>query len=729
MSSIANKSLYEVPIETGIVQLICAQAFGGLSLQEKKYATFIAGASWKGALTCLFQTSPESPYIFAMLRYAFDFAFDSKELFSEAVSECGDEFKASVMEKLSDASSYDQVMIYVASFLANLGNYKSFGDTKFVPACSPEDFKSVIFAAATRSKTISKVEQLYEQVSEPMFALDPPRVRSLGFGPTDGLSTYFSSNCTKGDAEKCQRFLDEYKISAYNTRLFKTIADNGRVTFLVKLASAKASSRDPIEFEGDDFVVATGDHAAFMEKAVALLREAGKVAANPMQKQMLDLYAECFENGDLSKHIEGSRFWIKDKGPAVESYIGFIESYQDPFGTRGEWEGFVAVVNRETSAKFQTLVDAAESFLPLLPWPASFEKDKFQRPDFTSLEVLAFGSSGIPAGINIPNYNEVRQVDGFKNVSLGNVLASAYKPKKSEPVTFIDDADVELYQSLVTEAFEVQVGLHELLGHGSGKMFMGNSVASSLEDIINPLTSKCVESYYKDGETYDSKFGSMGSSYEECRAECVGMSLCPNETVLKIFGHEGEKANDIFYINWLHMARAGILALLFWSPSTQRWGQAHMQARFAILQCMLEAGEDFVSIKRNEKGETFLQMDRSKIKTVGKPAIDDFLLRIQVYKATANYDAAFEMYEKYTNVNETFQKLREEVIARRKPRKMFVQPNLLYSEMEGKVVLQEYSASAMGIVQSFVARYRLEEMEEVLDQADKEAKHHQYFSA
>ena len=89
------------------------------------------------------------------------------------------------------------------------------------------------------------------------------------------------------------------------------------------------------------------------KKQWPLLREAGKVAANPMQKQMLDLYAECFENGDLSKHIEGSRFWIKDKGPAVESYIGFIESYQDPFGTRGEWEGFVAVVNRETSASFK----------------------------------------------------------------------------------------------------------------------------------------------------------------------------------------------------------------------------------------------------------------------------------------------------------------------------------------------------------------------------------------
>ena len=45
------------------------------------------------------------------------------------------------------------------------------------------------------------------------------------------------------------------------------------------------------------------------------------------------------------------------------------------------------------------LVDAAPSMIPKLPWPSDFEKDKFTPPDFTSLEVLTFASSGIPAGI------------------------------------------------------------------------------------------------------------------------------------------------------------------------------------------------------------------------------------------------------------------------------------------------------------------------------------------
>jgi dipeptidyl-peptidase III len=40
-----------------------------------------------------------------------------------------------------------------------------------------------------------------------------------------------------------------------------------------------------------------------------------------------------------------------------------------------------------------------------------------------------------------------------------------------EELTFIHPDDVELYNSWDFRAFEVQVASHELLGHGSGKLF------------------------------------------------------------------------------------------------------------------------------------------------------------------------------------------------------------------------------------------------------------------
>lgn len=75
----------------------------------------------------------------------------------------------------------------------------------------------------------------------------------------------------------------------------------------------------------------------------------------------------------MEKHLESQRYWIQDKGPIIETNIGFIESYLDPLKIRAEFEGFVAVVNQEESLILNRLVEGAEITLKYLPWGADFE--------------------------------------------------------------------------------------------------------------------------------------------------------------------------------------------------------------------------------------------------------------------------------------------------------------------------------------------------------------------
>lgn len=88
--------------------------------------------------------------------------------------------------------------------------------------------------------------------------------------------------------------------------------------------------------------------------------------------------------------------------------------------------------------------------------------------------------------------DEIRQYEGFKNVSLGNVIPAAYK---NSVMSFLSEEDKELLTKYRVQAFELQVGLHELLGHGSGKLLCKHKDGQYNFDhaeLTNPLDGELV---------------------------------------------------------------------------------------------------------------------------------------------------------------------------------------------------------------------------------------------
>ena len=409
----------------------------------------------------------------------------------------------------------------------------------------------------------------------------------------------------------------------------------------------------------------------------------------------------------IEAHKQSQIHWIKDINPSVEANIGFIETYADPLGVRAEFEGWVAVVDKDKSKKLGDLVANATSIIPELPWPKEFEKEKFQKPDFTSLEVVSYGCSGTPLGISLPNYTDIGQNVGFKNVNLGNT----YPKQTLKTVKFITEEDTADFVKYYEESKFIQVALHELLGHGTGKIFTIDEKTGKPnfpEDLKDPFTNEAITGYYKEKETFESRFGHLHSAYEECRADTVAHYLSCYEPCMKILfpGRETEW-DKILETSWLGVVLEGIRGLEYYKPTEKQWLQAHVNGRFVIMHVLLEAGQDFIKIekcKKDDKDYMYIKIDKSKIKTVGKEAIGKFLNKLHIFKSLGDVKRGKELFAHYSEVNDEMIKLRDIVLMNKVPRRMELQGNVELGK-DGTVKYLSYDKTFEGIVKSFVDRY------------------------
>lgn len=660
------------------VQLLdCSRAWNLLTLQEKLYAYYFSKASVEGSKVCFFQRSVESPGLFLLFQ----------EIFTV------DNLESKVKEAGLTDDEWVKFKAYAAGVYNNTGNYRSFGDSKIFPEIAKDKFETVLNICKS-----DRIDKIWEKIGSLVYDNSPSKC-SLNFPDKGGVTSYYSSNIVSEDAELVKEFLMSKNLTDVhvNSRLWK-VGD----VLEVKVASEEnqhLSYAGTYEYKGRTIKITNGDYSIFMRRVVENLTRTLPYCANQNQLSMVINYIKHFLNGDINLHKDSQRDWIKDKGPVVETNIGFIETYADPLNIRAEFEGFVSVVDKKVSARFAELVRRAEEILPKLPWGQSFEKDKFQSPDFTSLDIVSFASSGVPIGINIPNYDDIRNKDGFKNVNLGN----AYPKVTKSTLQFLSSEDSDLISDMYETAETVAVALHELLGHGSGRLLQENEDGTFNFDreAINPATGEKIDSWYKHGETWSSKFAELSGAYEECRAETIAVYLSFFKEPFDVFEIEDwVKARNMV---WLYMVYAGIKGLILYNPDQNKWGQAHCWARYVIFRVMREAGDNFLSIEFTEDEQFLIKMDFAKIETIGFPAVSEFLKKLHCFKSTGDIVRARALFNHYSQFDDEAKKLRNIIIANQKPRRMDVQGNVVIEN--GVPEFKAYTEDFDGIIRSFQERF------------------------
>lgn len=103
-----------------------------------------------------------------------------------------------------------------------------------------------------------------------------------------------------------------------------------------------------------------------------------------------------------------------------------------------------------------------------------------------------------------------------------------------------------------------------------------------------------------------------------------------------------------------------------------------------------------------EKESLIVRVDRSKISSYGKLALGRMLLKLHMYRCTADVQPCREYYEELSRVHDQYLTWREIVLAKKQPKWVYVQANTFLDGEE--VVLKEYEPTVEGVIQSWAER-------------------------
>jgi dipeptidyl-peptidase-3 len=511
-----------------------------------------------------------------------------------------------------------EIRRYTKLFWINTGPYNNLTARKFVLRLTREELVGALTAARRAGAVIAtrdgeSLTGLVDRLARQFFDADvEPILTNKSPGPGRDILEASSNNLYEGVTMRAlEGFQERYGL---NSRL--SADGGGRLV--------------------EDVYRVGGRYDREIRCIVAHLTNALPYAP-PRMAEALAALIRFYQSGEEADRIAYDIAWVRDQESPVDTINGFIEVYMDPRGVKGAWEGMVCYVNPQKTQRIRALAAHAQWFEDHMPWDPRFRKPQVTGVTARAIEVvIETGDSGpvTPIGINLPNDQAIREQYGSKSVSLANV-AEAYERSTPEGlrVEFSwDEAEAARAKKWGAAAQELTTDMHEVIGHGSGRM---------ADDVTVAPHRLLAEQY---------------SSIEEARADLVALYFLPDPELVRLGLVADQDHADLVRTEYEYYTRTALVQLRRVRVGSHL-EEDHMRNRQMIVH-WLRANTSAIDV-RTRDGKTYYVMTDSN---AFRDGVGRLLAEVQRIKSEGDYAAARQLFEEYGVQFDP--SLRDEVVAR-----------------------------------------------------------------
>lgn len=350
-----------------------------------------------------------------------------------------------------DPAIYAKVRDFTMLFWANKGNHNELTSQKFLPKFTEAELKSALRQAG-RSALEPEVDALNQSLFDPAFEpLMTAKNPSAGKDIVQSSSNNFYFGVSLADLKN---FTETHPL---NSRVVK---QNGRLVEEVYRAGTPDGKIPP------------GLYAQYLKKANECLAQAARYA-EPAQAKVLNDLIRYYQTGDSKDWLQFDADWVRNNAP-VDFANGFIEVYRDARGAKGTSQSFVSIADKEVSAAIGKIAANAQYFEDRAPWDARYKKQGVQPPIANAVETtIETGDFHVTTiGDNLPNEDEIHAKYGSKSFLF---FGSSHAFDEATGSTMMDEfgaspEQIERFKKYGIAADDLMTEMHEVIGHGSGKL-------------------------------------------------------------------------------------------------------------------------------------------------------------------------------------------------------------------------------------------------------------------